>query len=220
MRRRQQLDALVLELLQRLLDQPAQVRFVVHDQDRPAHGSSYWYTRKRTFSIPFSKRSIRTASERAGRHGVQHDDVGLQRQRLLDEVVAARLDHAVAARGEHVGQRLDRGRVLVDHQHALVRLLLLDQRADLAEQQVGVDRLGQVAIDAEPEAALAVLHDRQDHDRDVHRRRVVLQHGGDVEAVHLRHHHVEHDQVGPLGAAPRRSPRGRWRPCARRSRPR
>jgi hypothetical protein len=25
-----------------------------------------------------------------------------------------------------------------------------------------------------------------------------LQHGGDVEAVHLRHHHVEHDEIGPL----------------------
>ena len=39
----QQLDALVLELLERLLDQHAQVRFVVHDQDRPAHvAAPYW----------------------------------------------------------------------------------------------------------------------------------------------------------------------------------
>ena len=72
------------------------------------------------------------------------------------------------------------------------------QRADLAEEQVGVDRLGQVAIDADPEAAVAVLDDRQDHDRDVRRDRVVLEHRRDVEAVHLRHHHVEHDEIGPV----------------------
>jgi len=81
-----------------------------------------------------------------------------------------------------------------------VALALFEQGADFTEQDVGVDWLGQVAVDAEPEPALAVLGDRQNDDRNVERLRIVAQHGGDVEPVHLGHHHVEHDQVGTLSA--------------------
>ena len=76
--------------------------------------------------MPFSKRSICTAFGPRRRHRVEHDDVGLHRHGAGQQVVAARLHHAVAARGQHVGQGLDRRRVLVDDEHALVRFLLLD----------------------------------------------------------------------------------------------
>ena len=68
------------------------------------------------------------------------------------------------------------------------------------EEGSGVDGLGEIAIDAEAEAALLVLDDGEDDDGDVHGGGIVFENGGHVEAIHLRHHDVENDEAGDLFA--------------------
>ena len=81
-----------------------------------------------------------------------------------------------------------------------LRLALVEQRIHFVEERCGIDGLGEIAVHAKPEAALLVLNNREDDDGNVHCGGIVLEHGGDVEAVHLRHHDVENDEAGRLFA--------------------
>ena len=72
------------------------------------------------------------------------------------------------------------------------------------EERSGIDGLGEIAIHAEPEAAFLVLEDRENDDRDIHCGGIVLQHGRDIESIHLRHHDVENDEARSLLADERK----------------
>jgi hypothetical protein len=87
-------------------------------------------------------------------------------------------------------------------QHAIELALLLDQPevgADLVDQQVVVDRLEQVVHGADGEAALLELLGLEgrgeEDDGDVAGALAQLEHGGGLEAVHLRHLDIEDDEV-------------------------
>ncbi len=58
---------------------------------------------------------------------------------------------------------------------------------------------------------------REHQDRHGAGARVGAQPLADLEAVHLRHHHVEQDQIGRIGRAPPPGPPDRWSPSRRRS---
>src|SRR5262245_22054940 len=85
--------------------------------------------------------------------------------------------------------------------HALL-VGLAEDRVDALHQLSGAEGLGDVVVGAHLEAHLLIhvapLRGEQDH-RDVARLLVALERLAGLVAVELRHHDVEHDQVGLLG---------------------
>lgn len=74
-----------------------------------------------------------------------------------------------------------------------------DLGADPGDEHGRLDRLGDEVGGAFADAALlllGVVHGGDENHRDVAGGRVVLQFGENLVAVHLRHHHVEQDEVG------------------------
>ena len=87
--------------------------------------------------------------------------------------------------------------------HAIRQFLHPQHRFDARNQRRLIDRLGQVFVGASLKAEDDILgvgfcgHQNDRHERQVG---VRLQPAADFEAVELRHHHVEQDQVGQLFA--------------------
>ena len=85
----------------------------------------------------------------------------------------------------------------------VAQALLLEARVDAGLQQHRIHRLGQVVVGAELDAARDVgdaFERRGDEDRQVAQARIADQLLEDLEAGHLRHLHVEQQQVERLGA--------------------
>ena len=70
--------------------------------------------------------------------------------------------------------------------------------ADFGEQQIRIDWFGEIPVDANPEAPCFVLYNAQHNDGDVECLRVILEYGRYIKAIHLGHHDIEDDQVGPV----------------------
>ena len=135
-----------------------------------------------------------------GKERVENDDVGLGEDGFGNEFGAVGFDDHVATSLEDIGESANGGGVLIDDHNSLLRLALIEQGVDFVEEGRGVNGLGEIAIDAEAEAALLILDDGEDDDGDVHGGGVVLQDGCHVESVHLGHHDIEDDQAGCLFA--------------------
>jgi hypothetical protein len=81
--------------------------------------------------------------------------------------------------------------------------LLLETGADPRLEEHRVERLRQVVVGAELNAAHHAVYvvERRDHDhRDVAQPGIVLEAPQDLKAAHLRHHDVEEDQIDGLAA--------------------
>ena len=110
---------------------------------------------------------------------------------LADAVVDALLERAV-----------ELGELAALAQQLVVERLDAQQRAHPREQLGLADRLAEEIVGAGVEALGALLGrvERGDEDDRQHRvRRVGADRAADVVAAHARHHHVEQDEVGPLG---------------------
>ena len=93
------------------------------------------------------------------------------------------------------------------HEH-IAPALLLETGADPRLQQHRVEWLGQVVLRAELNTAHHAVEvvERRDHDhRDVAQPGIELEAPQDLEAVHVRHHDVEQDQVDRLAGEPLQS---------------
>ena len=119
--------------------------------------------------------------------------------------------HVAAA--DQLGDALLRGLVVLDDQQPLDRPVdeLVQRRERLAQRLLG-GRLGEEVDGAEPEAALPVLVDRDDVDRDVAGGRVVLEPVEDGPAVRVGQPEVERDGGGLVLAGPAPAPGRRAAP--------
>ena len=135
-----------------------------------------------------------------GKERVEDDDVGLGEDCFGNEFGAVGLDNMVAAGLENVREGANGGGVLVDDHDFLFGLALIEEGVDFVKQGCGVNGLGEIAIDAEAEAALLIFDDGEDDDGDVHGGGIVLENGSHIEAIHLRHHDVEDDETGDFFA--------------------
>ena len=166
--------------------------------------------------------------------------VGLQHARVAAEVVlpdvleqlrarqhAARVEHQVAQQPVLGGGQLDGLAGAGDLVRVLVELEVLEHeparlglgepgaaqdRADPRDQLLEAERLGDVVVAAERQAADLVLgRVARGEEDDRHPRALGAEPLGDLEALHVGQHHVEHDQVRPEGGDRRRARRRRSR---------
>ena len=127
------------------------------------------------------------------------------------------------------GPRENLGRVAADRlqgvgaERELIRHHLEPHQAlDTRHQRDVAHRLGEEIVSPAFEALHPVfgLVERGHHDdRHVSGACVGLQRGADVEPGHVRHHHVEKDEIGPLRSARGRALPVRSSPCGRRNIP-
>src|SRR6202051_3228951 len=135
-----------------------------------------------------------------GEERIQNEDVWLGKNSAGNQIASVGFDHLVAACLENIGKGAQRGRILVDHHDLFLRLALSEQHVYFVKERGRIDRLGEIAIHTKAEAALLILDNGEDDDRDVHGDRVVLQHRCDIKSIHLRHHDVENHQPRSLFA--------------------
>src|SRR5262249_39291440 len=111
---------------------------------------------------------------------------------------ASRITRALAVpTGETAEARRNSALALGDHRRDL--LLQIGEVEGFVDVLVGaVQRRGQL-VDV-------LANRRQHHDPDLFEHRILTQRTRNFPAVHLGHHDVEDDQVGPLGAAPLHPP--------------
>ena len=84
-------------------------------------------------------------------------------------------------------------------QQFLLQVVQLDMMLDARQQFLALDRLGDVVDGTEPEAfdfVGGIVQRRHEDHRQGRGARVALEPAADFETVHLRHRHVEQDQVG------------------------
>jgi hypothetical protein len=130
---------------------------------------------------------------------------GLQAREDLDGHVGRRVGEA---RRHHAELDLARRRELAlelyqVRERLVAQALLLEARADPRLEQGRVDRLGEVVLGAQLDAADHALHlvERGDHDHgQAHEAPLAAQPLEDLIAVQLRHHDVEQHEVEGLGA--------------------
>jgi hypothetical protein len=145
------------------------------------------------------KRLRRVAFKRQLQVGQRRLDLGDRARPLVDDEDAA--VRILAGRQDLAGIDADRlqGRrpqveLVGDH-------LQPDQALDPGDQGDLADRLGQEVVGAafQPLDPVVGLVERRHHDhRHMRRLRSGLERAADFEAVHLRHHHVENDEVYAL----------------------
>jgi hypothetical protein len=81
----------------------------------------------------------------------------------------------------------------------LARLVQAAQRIDPRDQLLAPHRLGEEIVGPGADAAhpaFMILERRHQHDRRQRGRRIALEALADLEAVHVRQHHVEQDEIG------------------------
>ena len=96
------------------------------------------------------------------------------------------------------GERAERGEPLRlgDAGRLELALAAAQDVLDRVQQGARIDRLGQVEVGVHRGGGRAVIP-RDHHDRRVGQRRVALQLGAELPAIHDRQHEIEDDQVGP-----------------------
>ena len=113
------------------------------------------------------------------------------------------------------------GEILRLRLNLVVQFLDAQHRAHAGNQGRLIDRLGQIFVGAGVEPGDHVLRGRArgaQYDRDERHRRILFQPPADLEAVELRHFHVEQDEIGNDAASRWPMPLRRRPPEAIRSR--
>ena len=127
--------------------------------------------------------------------------VGFELVQDLEEAIG-RSQRRLQAVGDGVPVGLQLGvlqrQVLALGEQLLLQPVQLQMMLDARQQLLALDRFGDVVDRAEAEAldlVGGIVHRGHEDDRDVGGARIALEPAADFEAVHLRHAHVEQDEV-------------------------
>ena len=184
---------------------------------RPARSSARAASTSRSApSVPAEPlRSCPSARSRSASRLATAPRIAASRRGLSDD------EHLLHFRQQFVVAVHPEKRSLAVNDRRRARLVLgtrgRDPLLDRGKERHRIDRLGQIAVHAGGEAALAIAaHRVRGHGDDPHARRGALlaraDAGGRFEAAHLRHLHVHQHDVERLGCGAPRPPRGRCRP--------